>query len=107
MSNLSVLLSPPLAFLIYIPLVFAIVLVGRGLAGKGNPSSSKNSIYGSGEAAPTTLAAPGYRPFFLVAFFFAVLHLGMLIIGTGSFSTMAMTPYLVGLILALVALILG
>jgi NADH:ubiquinone oxidoreductase subunit 3 (subunit A) len=106
MSNLNVLLSPPLAFLIYLPLVYALYLVGRGLAGKGNPSSSKSSVYGSGEAAPTTLAAPGYRPFFLVAFFFAVLHLGMLIIGTGSF-TISMIPYLIGLILALIALILG
>ena len=106
MSNLNILLSPPLALLIYLPLVYAIYLVGRGLAGKGNPSSSKSSVYGSGEAAPTTLAAPGYRPFFLVAFFFAVLHLGMLIIGTGSF-TVSMIPYLVGLILALIALIMG
>ena len=106
MSNFNILLSPPLAFLIYLPLVYAIYLVGRGLAGKGNPSSSKSSVYGSGEAAPTTLAAPGYRPFFLVAFFFAVLHLGMLIIGTGAF-TVSMIPYLVGLILALIALILG
>lgn len=106
MSNFNILLSPPLAFVIYLLLVYAIYLVGRGLAGKGNPSSSKSSVYGSGEAAPTTLAAPGYRPFFLVAFFFAVLHLGMLIIGTGSF-TVSMIPYLVGLILALIALILG
>jgi NADH:ubiquinone oxidoreductase subunit 3 (subunit A) len=106
MSNLNILLSPPLAFLIYLPLVYAIYLIGRGLAGKGNPSSSKSSVYGSGEAAPTTLAAPGYRPFFLVAFFFAVLHLGMLIIGTGSF-TVSMIPYLIGLILALIALIMG
>jgi NADH:ubiquinone oxidoreductase subunit 3 (subunit A) len=106
MSNLNILLTPPLAILIYIPLVFAIYLVGRGLAGKGNPSANKSSVYGSGEAAPTSLAAPGYRPFFLVAFFFAVLHLGMLIIGTGTFSWQ-MIPYLVGLILALIALILG
>ena len=106
MRNLNILLSPPLAFLIYLPLVYAIYLIGRGLAGKGNPSSSKSSVYGSGEAAPTTLAAPGYRPFFLVAFFFAVLHLGMLIIGTGSF-TVSMIPYLIGLILALIALIMG
>lgn len=106
MSNLNILFSPPLAFLVYIPLVFAIYLLGRGLAGKGNPSADKSSVYGSGEAAPTTLAAPGYRPFFLVAFFFAVLHLGMLIVGTGTFSLL-MIPYLIGLMLALVALILG
>lgn len=103
---MTILLTPPLAFLIYIPLVLAIFLVGRGLAGKGNPSALKSSLYSSGEAAPTALAAPGYRPFFLVAFFFAILHLGMLVVGTGSF-TVSMIPYLVGLIFALIALILG
>ena len=103
---MNILLTPPLAFLIYLPLVLAIYFVGRGLAGKGNPSAAKSSLYSSGEAAPTTLAAPGYRPFFLVAFFFAILHLGMLVVGTGGF-TLALVPYLIGLILALVALILG
>jgi NADH:ubiquinone oxidoreductase subunit 3 (subunit A) len=103
---MQILLTPPFAFLIYIPLVFAIYLFGRGLAGKGNPSAAKSSLYSSGEAAPTALAAPGYRPFFLVAFFFAILHLGMLVVGTGTFS-FALVPYLIGLIFALVALILG
>lgn len=103
---MNILLTPPLAFLIYLPLVFAIYLIGRGLAGAGKPSALKSSLYSSGEAAPTTLAAPGYRPFFLVAFFFAVLHLGILIVGTGTFS-MSMVPYLLGLIFTLIALILG
>jgi hypothetical protein len=103
---MNILLTPPLAILIYLPLVFALYFVGRGLAGKGNPSEEKSSLYSSGEAAPTALAAPGYRPFFLVAFFFAILHLGMLVLGTGTLDV-TMIPYLVGLILALVALILG
>jgi NADH:ubiquinone oxidoreductase subunit 3 (subunit A) len=103
---MNIILTPPLAFLIYIPLVLAIFFVGRGLAGKGHPSANKSSLYSSGEEAPTTLAAPGYRPFFIVAFFFAILHLGMLVVGTGSLDV-SMIPYLVGLILALIALILG
>ena len=103
---MNIILTPPLAFLIYIPLVLAIFFVGRGLAGKGHPSANKSSLYSSGEEAPTTLAAPGYRPFFIVAFFFAILHLGMLVVGTGSLNV-SMIPYLVGLILALIALILG
>lgn len=103
---MNIILTPPLAFLIYLPLVLAIYFVGRGLAGKGNPSSNKSSLYGSGEEAPTTLAAPGYRPFFLVAFFFAILHLGMLVVGTGSIDA-SLLPYLIGLTLALIALILG
>ena len=103
---MSIILTPPLAFLIYIPLVVAIYMVGRALAGKGNPSDKKSSLYSSGEVAPTTLAAPGYRPFFLVAFFFAILHLGVLVLATGSLDA-KLIPYLIGLILALIALILG
>ena len=80
---MDILLSPPVAFLIYIPLVFLISLLGRSLAGTNKSSSLKTSIYGSGEAAPTNLAAPGYRPFFRIALFFAVLHLGILVLGTG------------------------
>jgi NADH:ubiquinone oxidoreductase subunit 3 (subunit A) len=103
---MDLLLSPPIAFLLYIPLVLAIVAVGRALAGPENPNPMKSSIYGSGEEAPSFAAAPGYRPFFLIAFFFAFLHLGALVLGTGQFTWM-MGAYLVGLLLALTALILG
>jgi NADH:ubiquinone oxidoreductase subunit 3 (subunit A) len=103
---MDILLSPPIAFLLYIPLVGIIALFGKMLAGPVQKNSMKSSIYGSGEEAQTQLAAPGYRPFFLVAFFFAILHLGMLVLGSGSFSTIS-PVYLIGLLLALTALILG
>ena len=103
---MSILLSPPLAFLVYLPLVFAIYFIGKGLAGKEKPLPEKSSLYGSGEEAATSMASPGYRPFFLIAFFFALLHLGMLVIGTGTIEV-KLLPYIIGLILALVALILG
>jgi NADH:ubiquinone oxidoreductase subunit 3 (subunit A) len=99
-------LTPPFAFLIYVPLVFLIALFGRGLAGKSKADPAKSSIYSSGEAAPTNLAAPGYKPFFMVAFFFAILHLGMLVLGSGSVSLIS-PIYIGGLLIALVALILG
>jgi hypothetical protein len=51
-------------------------------------------------------AAPGYRQFFVIALFFAVLHLGVLIIGSSDLSGVS-GVYLLGLMLALVALILG
>jgi NADH:ubiquinone oxidoreductase subunit 3 (subunit A) len=104
--ELDILLSPPVAFLLYIPLVTIIALVGRSMAGAGKAGTGKRSIYGSGEKAQTQLAAPGYRPFFLVAFFFAILHLGMLVLGSGSLD-MISPIYVLGLLLALVALILG
>jgi hypothetical protein len=80
--------------------------LGRLLAGPGHVTAMKTSVYGSGEAPPTFEAAPGYRPFFLIAFFFAVVHLGMLVLGTGGLPLPA-AAYIVGLLLALAALILG
>jgi hypothetical protein len=56
------------------------------------------------------MAAPGYRPFFVVALFFAVLHLGVLVLAVGGISSATAggtAVFLVGLMLALLALILG
>ncbi len=68
--------------------------------------TSRPSTYASGEENDPVPAAPGYRQFFVVALFFAVLHLGVLMVGSSDLSPTA-GLYLVGLILALVALILG
>ncbi len=103
---MDILLSPPVAFLAYIPLVALIALFGRSLAGTSQANALKSSTYSSGEKAHGYTAAPGYRPFFLVAFFFAILHLGMLVVGSGSLDLVS-PVYVVGLILALLALILG
>lgn len=102
----EILLSPPVAFLIYLVLIGVLTRLGRLLAGPPKLTPLKSSTYASGEAPPTGRAAPGYRPFFVVALFFAVLHLGVLMLGSGNL-TPTSALYLVGLILALVALILG
>ncbi|NMB69279.1 MAG: hypothetical protein GYA20_11025 [Chloroflexi bacterium] len=103
---MEILLTPPFAFLIYIPLVLIIYWIGKQLAGPEKEDAVKSSAYGSGESAPTTTAAPGYTPFFVIALFFAILHLGVLVLGLGDFSP-SITPFLVGLMLALIALLLG
>jgi NADH:ubiquinone oxidoreductase subunit 3 (subunit A) len=103
---MNILLSPPIAFLIYIPLVALITLAGRSMAAKGKINAHKTTAYGSGEEAPTGAASPGYKPFFLIAFFFAFLHLGMLVLGTGGLN-ITTGIYLVGLLVALAALVLG
>lgn len=104
MSDL--LLSPPVAFTIFLVLVAILYGGGRLLAGPTRTSSMKSSIYSSGEAPPERWAAPGYRPFFVVALFFAILHLGALVLAVGQLSGTSVI-YLVGLALALLALILG
>ena len=103
---MEVLLYAPVAFVIYLVLVGILSGVGRALAMPGQANPLKSGAYASGEAGEVTQAAPGYRQFFVVALFFAVLHLGMLLVGSGGL-TWVTGNYLIGLILALVALILG
>lgn len=103
---MSILFSPPIAFLIYAGLVGALYAIARKIAGPSKLTAIKTSTYSSGEAPPKQLAAPGYRPFFVVALFFAILHLGVLVLGSSDMSSMTFV-YLFGLMLALVALIIG
>jgi NADH:ubiquinone oxidoreductase subunit 3 (subunit A) len=103
----GILLAPPIAFVIYFMLVGIMALFGRALAGKTTSSELKTSIYSSGEISPERPAVPGYRPFFVIALFFAILHLGMLMLGSSFELTTITAIYLGGLILALIALILG
>ncbi len=104
---MEILLAPPVAFLMYIVLVGLLSGFGRVLAGAAHPNAAKSSPYASGEKnSMTQVTAPGYRPFFTVALFFAILHLGVIVLASGGLAPMA-GVYLLGLMLALVALILG
>jgi NADH:ubiquinone oxidoreductase subunit 3 (subunit A) len=104
MKNL--LLSPLVAFLIYLIVVTLVSGLGKLFSAKGQKTEFKTATYASGEQNDPLPAAPGYRQFFVIALFFAVLHLGVLMIGTSDSSSVA-GVYLLGLILALIALILG
>ncbi len=104
MENL--ILTPPVALLANLILVALLAQFGRLLAGPASPSAMKASTYSSGEQAPTGMAAPGYKPFFVIALFFAILHLGVLMLGSASLSPVA-AIYLAALMLCLLALILG
>ena len=103
---MEILLTPVIAFLVYLALAGIVSFLSGRLAGPVKSSLLKSSTYSSGELPPTAIAAPGYRPFFVLALFFAVLHLGALVIGSSTISP-AVLIYLLGLMLALLALILG
>ena len=100
------LLTPFIAFLIYILVVSAASGLGRLFSAKGISSEFKSEPYASGEDFDPIPAAPGYRQFFVIALFFAVLHLGVIMVGSSDLSSVTVV-YLLGLILALIALILG
>jgi NADH:ubiquinone oxidoreductase subunit 3 (subunit A) len=104
---MQVILTPPVAFILYFALVAILFGVGRLLAGKGHPSEEKSSIYASGEASPLARSLPGYRGFFVIALFFAVLHLGVLMLGSSGAVSPISIVYLIGLMLALIVLIIG
>ncbi len=98
--------TPPVAFTIFLILSAILSGIGRRLAGRAETSAVKSSLYSGGEADHTVGGAPGYRQFFVIALFFAILHLGVLMLGTGGLTWMS-GIYLIGLMVALVALILG
>jgi NADH:ubiquinone oxidoreductase subunit 3 (subunit A) len=100
------LFAPLIAFLIYFAVVAAGSGLGRLFSARGSESEFKSATYASGEANDPSQAAPGYRQFIVIALFFAVLHLGVLVVGSSGLSQSAV-PYLLGLILVLVALVLG
>ena len=102
----NIILSPLAAFLIYLLAVFIVSGLGKLFSATGRKTEFKTATYASGEEHDPIPAAPGYRQFFVIALFFAILHLGVLMIGSSGLSTVA-SVYLLGLILALIALILG
>jgi len=102
---MNIFLSPPLAFIIYLLAVGGLALVGKGMAAPARPAPHKTNLYASGNPPPEQ-AAPSYRGFFLIALFFAVLHLSALIIGSSDLSPTA-AVYVVGLALTLAAVLLG
>lgn len=115
---MTLLTSPPVAFVIYFGLVALLYLFGRLMAPATKPHNSvKSSLYAGGEVASTKKAAPGYRRFFVVALFFAVLHLAALVLATAGLTAggvaiglnlwLAVLLYLIGLTIALIIIFLG
>lgn len=102
----DILLSPPIALIAYLALAGLLYHFAGGMAEQGMANEQKRSVYTGGEAPPEGMAAPGYRPFFVIALFFAVLHLGVLMLGSSGLTPLS-GLYLAGLLLALLALILG
>ncbi|MBN8636259.1 MAG: hypothetical protein J0M07_13115 [Anaerolineae bacterium] len=105
---MTLLLTPIAAFLIYLALAALLSRLGHRLAGgdHSTPNTPHTSIYAGGERPPTTDVLPGYSKTFIVAFFFAIVHIGVLMLGSSAGSSAA-AIYLVFLALSLLALILG
>ncbi len=83
----AILLSPPIAMLVFIFLAVGIYILGRRIAAKGKDEPSKFKPYTGGKALEASERNMSYEAFFGLALMFTILHVAGLVISTVPFST--------------------
>lgn len=78
----SILLAPPLAFLIMLACSLVLSRVSNAFSVQGTPSPGKTKAYACGEDLSVNQARPDYSEFFPFAFFFTIMHVVALIVTT-------------------------
>jgi len=88
----NILLSPPVAFVIFLLLSGGLSALFKRVAARGKDSGSKADAYACGESMPENQGQPEYSQFFHFAFFFTMMHVTVLMIATdaGNLSFMAL-----------------
>ena len=82
MKGLEFLLSPPVAFLIFLGFAFLLFALGKRMAPKPRKVGGKLETYACGEHLPGFKIQFGYRLFFFIALFFTMMHVAALVIAT-------------------------
>ena len=82
MTGISVLLSPPVAFFVFLGAAFGLYALGRGMAPKLTNTGGKLTTYACGENIPGVKIQFGYRLFFFIALFFTMMHVAALMVAT-------------------------
>lgn len=82
MKGIDILLSPPVAFVLFLAAAALLYLLGRRMAPKLRDVGGKLTSYACGEDMPGTKIQFGYRLFFFVALFFTIMHVAALVIAT-------------------------
>jgi hypothetical protein len=105
-NGIEVLLSPPLAFLFFLCVSFAIYIFAGAVAAKGKFVPGKFKTYIGGEDISGFKIQFGYRSFFFIAIFFTMMHVAVLVIATigGRFIYLGIL-YLAMIFLSVLALI--
>lgn len=78
----KLLLTPPVAFGIYLLLSMAISALSKKLAAKGESTPLKEQPYACGEDMEENQSRPNYNEFFKFAFFFTIIHVIALVVAT-------------------------
>ncbi|OGD16114.1 MAG: hypothetical protein A2W20_06375 [Candidatus Aminicenantes bacterium RBG_16_66_30] len=82
MTGIGILLSPPVAFFVFLAAAFGLYALGRGMAPKLTRAGGKLATYACGEDIPGAKVQFGYRLFFFIALFFTMMHVAVLVIAT-------------------------
>lgn len=107
MSKFDFLISPPVAFLVFLIIAFLLYALGNRLAPKLKKEGGKLATYACGEDLPGVKLQFGYRLFFFIALFFTMMHVAALVIATipGGKIVFFGIIYLVMIFLSIMALI--
>jgi len=82
MTGIGILLSPPVAFFVFLAAAFGLYALGRGMAPKPTSVGGRVTTYACGEDIPGVKVQFGYRLFFFTALFFTMMHVAVLVIAT-------------------------
>ena len=82
MTGIGILLSPPVAFFVFLAAAFGLYALGRGMAPKLTRVGGKLATYACGEDIPGVKVQFGYRLFSFIALFFTMMHVAVLVIAT-------------------------
>ncbi len=82
MTALNVLISPPVAFVVFLLLAALIYGLGARMAPKLKKEGGKLTTYACGEDLPGVKFQWGYRLFFFIALFFTIMHVAVLVMAT-------------------------
>jgi len=107
MTGIGFLISPPVAFFVFLAAAFGLYALGRGMAPKLTKVGGKLTTYACGENIPGVKIQFGYRLFFFIALFFTMMHVAVLVIATvpdGAIAFFALF-YLVMIFLSVMSLV--
>jgi NADH:ubiquinone oxidoreductase subunit 3 (subunit A) len=82
MNPIDILLTPVLAFVIFLLISLFIYWVGGRLAPRLRKVGGKLTTYACGEDLPGVKVQWGYRLFFFIALFFTMMHVASLVVAT-------------------------
>jgi len=82
MKGIAFLVSPPVAFILFLAISGLLFLLGKKMAPKLRRAGGKLTSYACGEDIPGVKVQFGYRLFFFVALFFTIMHVSALMIAT-------------------------